>query len=75
MEAPAPEPEIEPAAPPPATLHSLEDHVGLDEVTQKMNATDNYRLGVALGRRGVIRDALTRLGSKPHKTLGAVIRA
>ena len=53
MEAPEPEPEIEPEAPPPATLQSLDDH-SLDEVTRKINVTDHYRLGVALGRRGVI---------------------
>ena len=79
MEAPAQnyhEPEIEPGAPLPATLHSLEDSAGLlNEVTRRMNAMDRYRLGVALGRRGVIQDGLTRLGSKPHKTLGAVMSA
>ena len=46
-----------------------------DSFTRKINAADHYRLGVALGRHGVIRDALTRIGSKPHKTLGAVMSA
>ena len=70
----APEPEIEPETPPPATLQSLDDH-SLDEVTRKINVTAHYRLGVALGRRGVMQDALSRLGSKPYRTLGAVMSA
>ena len=70
----APEPDIEPETPPLATLKSLDDH-SLDEVTRKINVTDHYRLGVALGRRGIMQDALTRLGSKPYRTLGAVMSA
>ena len=78
MEAFEPEPELAEPGLELSPLHSFADESELhvwDSFTRKINAADHYRLGVALGRHGVIRDALTRIGSKPHKTLGAVIRA
>ena len=76
MEAPEPEPELAEPGLELSPLHSFADESELhvwDSFTRKVNAADHYRLGVALGRHGVIRDALTRIGSKPHKTLGAVM--
>ena len=78
MEAPEPEPELAEPGLELSPLHSFADESELhvwDSFTRKVNAADHYRLGVALGRHGVIRDALTRIGSKPHKTLGAVMSA